>query len=190
MAYLPKHKEAAKEKLKELGAMLFDPKTGLPFRGDFIQDFLGRVFKGKKLSKNSEPLEVRYPDTQSDRAKYGSVISVGGSQRPFISEPVKPSPKDYESGKFPRHFSKDSRTGKIIEITPEIFKALKKEKKLYRRTLKIEWYVTGNPEDEIINGYKYPGTKAKNQDVIDQAEKILPGIGEQILKDPSQFVVK
>jgi len=66
----------------------------------------------------------------------------------------------------------------------------KKDKKLYRRVIKIEWYVTGNPEDEIINGYLYPGTKSKNQDVIDQAEKILPGIGEQILKDPLQFVRK
>ena len=72
----------------------------------------------------------------------------------------------------------------------EKYLAQKKEGKLYRRTIKIEWYVTGNPEDEIINGYLYPGTKAKNQDVINQAEKILPGIGEQILKDPGQFVRK
>ena len=33
-----------------------------------------------------------------------------------------------------------------------------------------------------LNGYKYPGTKSKNQDVINQAEAILPGIGEQMAK--------
>ena len=47
-----------------------------------------------------------------------------------------------------------------------------------------------DPEDQIIGDYLYPGTKAKNQDVINKAEKILPGIGAQILKDPSQFVRK
>lgn len=184
MAYLPKHKQAAKDKLKELGAQLFDPKTGLPFNGDFIQDFLGNVFKGKKFKKTSEPLDVVNSDIVSDSIKYGGLN--GG----FVSKPISPSPQDYEKGLLPRFFCKDSRTGKIIEIDSQGYNQLKKESKLYRRVLRIEWYVTGNPEDEIIDGYLYPGTKAKNQDVIDQAEKILPGIGEQILKDPSQFVVK
>ena len=64
----------------------------------------------------------------------------------------------------------------------------KKSGKLYRRVLRIQWYITGNPEDQTINGYLYPGTKKKNQDVINQAEKILPGIQDQVLTDSAQFV--
>jgi len=198
MEYLPKHKKASKEKLESLGTELFDKVTGLPYRGQFVQDFLGRAFKGSKLSASAEQLEVRYSDLRSDSQKYGKGARSTGpnvangqlAAKLFISEPVQPSPQDYEKGTFPRYFCKDARTGKIIEVGIDNYKALKSQSKLNRRTLKIEWYVTGNPEDEIINGYLHPGTKAKNLDVIAQAEKVLPGIGEQILKDPSQFVVK
>lgn len=177
MAYLPKHKQAAKDKLKELGGSLIDPKTGLNFNGKFIQDFLGRFFKGDTLSKDSEPLEY----VEEDHGE--------GDSR-FYTERVQPSPSDYEKGVLKRYFCKDSTTNKIIEVGQEKYKLLKKQGKLHRRTIRIEWYITGNPEDEIMNGYLYPGTKAKNQDVINKAEKILPGIGTQILKDPSQFVRK
>ena len=179
MAYLPKHKQAAKDKLKEVGGSLIDPKTGLNFNGKFIQDFLGRFFKGDTLSKDSEPLEY----VEEDHAE-------GGGDERFITQRVIPSAADYEKGILKRYFCKDSRTNKIIEVGSEKYKKLKKESKLYRRVIRIEWYIKGDPEDQIINGYLYPGTKTKNQDVINKAEKILPGIGAQILKDPSQFVRK
>lgn len=181
MAYLPKHKQVAKEKLKELGGSLLDPKTGLRFAGKFIQDHLGNFIKGDKVTKDAEPLEYVPPSDISEAGKYDTR---------FISQLVEPSANDYQKGSLARYFCKDSRTNKIIEVSTERYKELKKESKLYRRVLRIEWYITGEPEDQIINGYLYPGTKAKNQDVINQAEKILPGIGEQILKDPSQFVRK
>jgi hypothetical protein len=179
MAYLPKHKQAAKDKLKELGGSLLDPKTGLNFSGKFIQDYLGRFFKGDKLTRNSEPLEYAAPSHGEEN-----------NDTRFISQKVTPSSADYAKGVLKRFFCKDSRTNKIIEVEGEKYKLLKKESKLYRRVIRIEWYITGDPEDQIIGGYLYPGTKAKNQDVINKAEKILPGIGAQILKDPSQFVRK
>lgn len=181
MAYLPKHKQVAKEKLKELGGSLVDPKTGLKFTGKYIQDFLGNFIKGDKVTKNAEPLQYIPPSDESEAGKY---------KNSFISTKIQPSENDYSKGTLSRYFCKDSRTNKIIEVNLEKYKELKKESKLYRRVLRIEWYITGEPEDQIINGYLYPGTKAKNQDVINQAEQILPGIGKQILKDPSQFVRK
>ena len=54
--------------------------------------------------------------------------------------------------------------------------------------MKLIWYITGNPDEQIINGYVYPGLKEKNLDVVKQAEKVLPGIGKQALTDPVQFV--
>ena len=133
-----------------------------------------------KRNLESKPLEfIPFTEEQAER-----------SNSDFYSDFVTPNEAQYEKGAFPRYFVKDGRTGKIIEVDQDKYNTQKKENKLYRRVLRIEWYITGNPEDEIINGYLYPGTKAKNQDVINQAEKILPGIGEQILKDPGQFVRK
>jgi hypothetical protein len=174
--YIPKSKQ--KQGGKPEGNLI-DPKTGLKFAGKFVQDYLGNFFKGDKVTSKSVPLELVPFSDATEAAKFGV---------DFVSSYVSPPASAYDKGTYPRFFAKDSRTGKVIEMTKERYDAEKKEKKLYRRTLRIEWYVTGNPEDEIINGYLYPGTKAKNQDVINQAEQILPGIGEQILKDPAQFV--
>lgn len=179
MAYLPKHKEKAKD---AIGGKLKDLKTGLPFNGKFLRDFLGNFYKGDKFSAASEKLhfEPDWNDIESD-SRFGI---------PITTAFVKPSQEDYIKGIIGRFFVKEANTGKITEIDASAYKALRKEGKIYRKVLKIEWYITGNPEDEIIDGFLYPGTKAKNQDVINQAEKILPGIGEQILKDPAQFVRK
>ena len=67
---------------------------------------------------------------------------------------------------------------------------IQKEKKLYRKTLKIQENIKGNPEDEVINNYLYPGVKAKNADVAKKAEKLLPGITSQQLINYSKFVVQ
>jgi hypothetical protein len=171
--YLPKTKyKAAAAK----AGSFIDKLNGNQYTGPVIQDFLGRFFKGKTPSDNGGELE--YQD---------SVDSPQGETM-FVSKFPKPAADNYAKGVFPRYFCKDSRTNKIIELDTDGYKKFKSESKLYRRTLRIEWYVTGNPEDQIINGYLYPGTKTKNQDVINQAEEILPGIGKQILKDPGQFV--
>ena len=176
--YIPKSKQ--KKGTKPQGNLI-DPLTGLKFNGKFIQDFLGNFFKGDKITSNSKPLTLVPFSNVDDSKKYGNS---------FTSSIITPPTLAYDRGFFSRFFCKDSRSNKIIEMNKDRYLAEKKDKKLYRRVIKIEWYVTGNPEDEIINGYLYPGTKSKNQDVINQAEKLLPGIGEQILKDPSQFVRK
>jgi len=179
MAYLPKHKQKAKDKLE---GILKDLKTGATYNGPFVRDFLNKFTKGSTYSGKATPLEFvpQWTELESD----------SDDGVPIATTFRQPSEADYQKGTFKRFFVKQSNTGKVTEIDGDIYKALKKEGKLNRRVIQIEWYVTGNPEDEIIDGYLYPGTKAKNQDVIDQAEKLLPGIGDQILKDPSQFVRK
>lgn len=174
--YLPKSKykkEAAKAE------QFADKLTGAPYVGPVIKDFLGRIFKGSSPSNAKEELVSTNVDGENTDDLIG-----------FNRFYPKPDPAAYSKGLLDRFFLKDSRTGKIIELSKEDYLKSKKKSKLYTKSIKIVWYITGNPEDEIINGYLYPGTKAKNQDVINQAEKILPGIGAQILKDPSQFVVK
>ena len=175
--YLPKSKQKKGGKPE---GKLIDPKTGLQFAGKFVMDFLGNFFKGDKITSKSEPLEF-VPFTAAE---------AGTSETSFVSVYNPPSEKDFAKGTYPRFFVKDARNSKIIELDKNRYDLMRREDKRYRKVLRIEWYITGNPEDEMINGYLYPGTKRKNQDVINQAEKILPGIGEQILKDPAQFVRK
>ena len=171
--YIPKIKQIIGGKI---AGKLVDPKTGLQFLGKFVQDYKGNFFKGDKFTPQSEPLTF-VPDEQA-------IEKVLGLHTVFRQ----PSEQEYQKGSFPRYFIKDARTGKVVEVDHEQYREQSKSNRLYRKVLRIEWYITGNPEDEIINGYLYPGTKSKNQDVINQAEEELPGIGEQILKDPGQFV--
>lgn len=173
--YIPKIKQIIGGKIP---GKLIDPKTGLRFGGKFVQDFKGNFFKGEKITSKSQSLEF-IPDEKAAEQALG-LRTIHRS----------PSPADYNKGTFERFFVKDGRSGKIVEVDKDQYLIQKRSGKLYRRVLRLQWYITGNPEDEIIGGYLYPGTKAKNQDVINQAEKILPGIGEQILKDPGQFVRK
>ena len=172
--YLPKFKFL--KDVAKPGA--FTNPDGSSFAGGLIKDFLGRAFKG------SSPAGL---DAKKDQLIDLNKLTEADKQ--FVSQINKPFSKDYSKGSFSRFFVKDSRNEKIIEVKRGSYREEKDANKLYRRILRIEWYVTGPLEDQLINGFLYPGTKSKNQDVINQAELILPGIGAQILRDPGQFVL-
>ncbi len=99
----------------------------------------------------------------------------------------KPTEEDYIQGSFRRYFLQDVRNSEIKEITSETYKSIA-DKGYYRRT-KIEWNLLGPSEDEIVNGYSYPGAIARNRDVVSQAEEAIPGMTE-FLSDLKQFVVE
>lgn len=171
--YIPKSKQIVGGKI---AGKLFDLKTGFRYTGPYVQDFKGNFYKGTVINKNSEALEF-IPDDLKSKNPLG-----------IFSVFRKPTASDYKKGIFIRYFVKDARSGRVVEIDKKQYLEQRNEAKLYRRTLKIAWYITGNVEDTVINGYVYPGTKAKNLDVIDKAEKELPGIGDQVLKNPAEFV--
>jgi hypothetical protein len=99
----------------------------------------------------------------------------------------KPTEEDYVQGSFRRYFLQDVRNSEIKEITSETYKSIA-DKGYYRRT-KLEWNLLGPSEDEIVNGYSYPGAIARNRDVVLQAEEAIPGMTE-FLSDLRQFVVE
>jgi hypothetical protein len=174
MAYLPKIKQLVGGKLK---GFLKDPSTGLKFAGSFVRDFKGNFFKGTSITPNSKPLTFVPEGTVSEDEVFRNVH-------------VSPSSNDYSKGNMVRYFARDTRDGKVVELDKVSYLKVQKEKKLYRKTLKVQWYIKGNPENEIINGYMYPGLKAKNEDVANKAEKLLPGIKSQQLSNYAQFVVQ
>ena len=174
MSYLPKIKQIVGGKLK---GFLKDPSTGLKFAGSFVKDFKGNFFKGKSITSKSEPLEF-VPE--------GSVSTDEVFKNVFVT----PSSSDYAKGSMIRYFARDTRDGKVVELDKVSYLKIQKEKKLYRKTLKVEWFIKGNPEEEVINGYIYPGVKDKNENVAKKANKLLPGIETQHLSNYAEFVVK
>lgn len=170
--YLPKFKQKAGG---EVPGILVDPKTKLRYTGKYVKDFKGNFFKGSTITSKSEPLELQQSEAVDKKLN-------------FYSDAVSPTSSDYKRGYMIRYFAKDGRNGKVIELNKKNYLIRQLEDKLYIRTAKIAWYITGEPEDQILNGYLYPGTKSRNQDIINQLEKSIPGVQEQILKNLGQFV--
>lgn len=173
--YIPKIKQVVGPKL---AGFLKDKVTGQKFNGSFVKDYKGRFFKGNRITSDSEELEF-VPD--------GSSIS---KDELFRNVHRTPSSGDYVKGTYVRYFARDRRDGKVVELDKISYLKIQKEKKVYRKTLKVQWYITGELEDKQVNGYIYPGLKAQNTEVARKAEKELPGITIQHLKDPGQFVRK
>ena len=171
--YIPKHKLKVGGKVP---GKLLDAKTKRQYLGEFVRDHKNNYYKGTEVTSKSEKLIL-----QRDEAAIEKATRLRTVYR-------KPSAEEYAKGEFIRYFIMDSRSRRIIETDKPAYLAERKEKKRYRKTMKLIWYIKGNPEDQVINGFLYPGIKAKNQDVVNQAEKVLPGIGKQVLFDLAQFV--
>ena len=170
--YLPEHK---KKKGLKLAGKLLDILTGAAFLGSFFQNHLGQFFKGKEMTNNPEPL-LFVPDKPAEEA----------TDNKFFNRYIKPSKKDYEKGDLLRYFVKDIPSGKVAELDKKSYIKQQKENKPYRKFHKLSWKVTGNTDDIKIKGYSAKGTKSINEQTIQEAENVLPGIGG-ILNDSSQF---
>lgn len=170
--YLP---ESKYKKTTGVGKNLLDTTTGRIYTGPVIQDYLGNYLKGDNPYTAED---VLIPTFRSSSIR----------ETPIQFYYIQPTEQDYQVGSFIRYFVKDSRDGKIVELNYNAYLNELENIKPYRKAIKIEWYISGELEDKKIGNYIYPGIKSKNLDVIKQAELELPGIGEQILKDPGQFV--
>lgn len=177
MSFLPKHKQI---KGGKVNGILVDMKTGNKYLGKFVRDHKGQYYKGESVSPKADKLRlIPFSHDHNEPDKFGTEM---------VTYYPRPTEKDYSKGTFTRYFVKDKRNGKIYELNKKRFILFKREGRTTNKLLKLDWYITGNPEDQEIKGYLYPGLKAKNADVTKQANKVLPGIRSQFLKDPSQFV--
>jgi len=172
--FIPKIRTKVEKKL--LGTLV-DTKSKRAYNGKYVKDYRGNYYKGETINRNSEKLEF-IPDQNAIDKEVGLKHTY-----------VKPTPNDYKNGFFIRYFVKDSRVGKVYEITKQEYTVLVKQKKPYRRTAKMEWLLKGPAESQTINNYVYPGTSAKNENSTKKIERILSGIQEQILKNSAEFVI-
>lgn len=171
--YIPKHKLIVGGKVP---GKLVDIKTGRQYLGKQVRDHKGNYYKGTEVTSKSEKLKLVRDIKELEKAT--------GLRTVYVT----PTSAEYLKGEFIRYFIMDSRSRRIVETDKKAYLAEKKDSKKYRKAMKLLWYIKGNPEDQIINGYVYPGVKAKNADVAKQADKVLPGISTQVLSNTAQFV--
>lgn len=90
----------------------------------------------------------------------------------------KPEAIDYEKGYIPRYFvAKSWSPTNITEISVDIFDNNLSDLNpgAYSR-VQINWYISGNLKDYVMNGGKKEGVLTKNRKLIDDIKKTLPAI--------------
>tara|TARA_R110001583_G_C5647421_1_gene408389 strand:+ start:865 stop:1485 length:621 start_codon:yes stop_codon:yes gene_type:complete len=116
------------------------------------------------------------PNTRSYESLKSGVLRIDDTKlKSFIP---KPEDVDYEKGYIPRYFiAKSWLPSSILEVSPDTyngdFNSLNKG--AYVRT-KLNWYISGNLKDVIMNGGYQQGVISKNTKAIDNAKRVLPAI--------------
>jgi len=175
MTFIPKVKTIVGGKID---GILIDPKSDRRYLGEYIQDYKGNFYKGTSITKDSETL-IFQPNERKD------LLKVKGLK--FIYR--KPSSKDYIKGVFKRYFVRDDTTSKVVEVDRPKYVEFRKLKKVYYKTYEIDWVIIGPKEDYYINNIKTPGAHTLNSELTKEAEKVVPGIKAQVLKNPLEFVI-
>ena len=174
--YIPKVKYKVGGKLD---GKLIDPKTGRLYLGEFVQDYNGNFYKGTSINSSSQVLKFEKDDNNEQ-------TQVSGLR--FVYR--KPSEKDYKAGFFTRYFVRDNTSSKVIEVDRAKYKEIRQSEATFYRTVQLDWVIKGNTEDTFTDGYKIPGVRTLNTQLIQEYSKILTGLDTQVLKDPLEFVRK
>ena len=161
------------------------------YRGAYHKYLTGEVFTEAKWNpKKSKPL---IPYVAPVTNKYNRLYR---TLKPKIktlydspkSQSVTITQKDIDAGVINRYFYKRYDNDKILETTESLYNEIisnQVDKKLYV-TQKIQWFITGNKNDQFKNGVFIAGVSTKNINQVKFAAKTLPGL-TAILTDPLQY---
>lgn len=150
--------------------------NGKEYVGPVLVDYRGKTYAG------SDPSNIK-----------GEVIRTTVDPEPVREVPAKivPTEEDYGKGFMIRYFRQDNRSKKVDEIASG--SAFSNTRYAYASA---SWILTGSLDDREyqINGRVKPviirGVRYKNEQTIQEMDKILPGIsGSGILSNPEEFVL-
>ena len=119
----------------------------------------------KELSESEKQYQILKPLIQTD---YQSIKS-------FV---LKINEKNRIDGFVDRYFLYNVVSNNIQEVSSTTYDDLQKniiDSNLYK-SVQIQWYITGNLEDETINGVFIPGVRTKNKDEVQIASQTIQGI--------------
>lgn len=149
-----------------------------PFRGSYIVTYKNKYYEGKTPQEAKKELILKslYEEQQANKNKFkGPKAAI-----------IEPSEKDYKNKKFTRYFTKDKRSGRILEVTKDEFNRVKKLPA--HLCTSLEWWIEGPAEDTKYNGYIYFGATTRNAKAVEEAEKKIKGI-KNYLKNLAEFVI-
>lgn len=150
-----------------VGDLLKRP-DGTEFKGYYFEDYRGRFFEGKTPADSKGellPIEITGVDPDTEK---------------FVSLPIKPTVKSYETGILRRYYLKDTRNGKIIEVNKDTY--LTETEKLYIEGTTIDWIIQAPARDILIEGRLFQGAATRNQLKVQQADQKVKGLIKFITK--------
>jgi len=149
-----------------------------PYRGKYIVTYKNQYFEGETPQEAKKELIFKKDYEQS--------LKQDNNLRPLVAFNEGPSESDYKNKKYTRYFVKDLRKGKILEVNLKEFNTAK-EYPAYS-VLQLVWDLSKPADDTMYRGYLYIGSATKNQNTINESEKVMKGI-KNYLKDPKEFVL-
>tara|TARA_Y100000593_G_scaffold57081_1_gene106309 strand:- start:446 stop:853 length:408 start_codon:yes stop_codon:yes gene_type:complete len=93
---------------------------------------------------------------------------------------ITPGNRDYENGYIVRYFARQTNSiqSPIIEIDLKTYKKVAKQEDGFYKLITIDWRITGDRENKIINGIRYMGVIDANDLALKSVENLFPGIRE------------
>jgi len=149
------------------------------------------VYSGKYfVTYKDELFEGRFPKEAGRKLIFQETLLKKAEEK---NAPLKPIPSlvvpketDYENKKFKRYFSKDRRSGKIVELDLKEYNKVKKYPSY--RCLELDWWIEGPVKDTTYNGYVYKGAETRNLETLNLHTKDFFGI-KDYLYALDEFVV-
>lgn len=168
--YLPKSKYTIKN--AAYGQFrLADSTDGRCYVGPYIEDYLGRTFAGTDILHAEERVLVSVMEETSSSAPVGVQVELC------------PLKEDFVTGSYTRYF----RQNKYSKVVEEISKDRVEEDGPYR-IVSGTWILTGSLDDVLIYGIPYRGVRYRNNEMLQEWEKEIPGLSSALEITPEQFV--
>jgi len=139
--------------------------NGRVYTGPYVQNYLGEYFTGQFLDKSSQPLTLFYPEDTLELTPLPF----------FVYYYVEITERVREKGYLTRYFIQDGVNGRVKEVSENNYRRGKQEGGANYHFYHCTWYLSQTGEE-------------KNRRSIEEGEKVIKGIGRQVLKSPSQFV--
>jgi hypothetical protein len=178
MAYYPKSRIVFFNSNNE-----FITEDGKLYQGPCYKLFDGRIFAGNDPSNTNILLKKSIQNNKMDFL----LKDIKSLQEP-IPYKIELNEDDIRKGFIFRYLAKNKT--KIININKEIYEDILSKRGKYNyinwEVISFTWKISGNKEDEFINGIIKKGTRTINKNTIDRIKNKFIGI-EQFILDYSEF---
>ena len=164
-------------------------ESNLEYIGLYHRYTTGEIYTGAIWDAKTSQKLITYQKINNKLFVYNTLKSINVK---YPAEPITSivsiTNKDKQAGFVTRYFIKKTNEFLIIEIDSkqyDMYQSNKFDVLLYT-SIQLNWTITGEVADTTVNGVLIRGVQTKNNSVIRQAEKQLPGIST-ILTDPLQY---